>query len=370
MKGVVEWKGGSLLRAIRATIQSRNTSCTFNAIDNKQLYVPPTTLTTRRFVSFIRTARLPGLFQPTMPARPLKPIPSNPVFPRAASSVLIVSPWLRTPTIDDPADYKVLMLRRSSRGFFGSLRVFPGGVLEDADKDPVWRTFIFPKFSNVTTSRLEEMEDAVLHDYEYLFRRGDPENRRVEGDARRDYGLGLMIAAVRETFEECGIALLYPRIDWLQGKKGSSEERVRISEAWRRKVHDDASQFATLCETFGVAPDLEKVVFWSNWNTPETEIRTYDAHFFLSVLDHPVGVGAGGSSSAGGGEPEQPGDDEVHPYVAADGTETLEFAWVTPQEGLDKFGSGDWEMVEPQFCSLAGGFFLAISMELLARCAC
>ncbi|KAI9014325.1 hypothetical protein DFJ74DRAFT_771326 [Hyaloraphidium curvatum] len=276
-----------------------------------------------------------------MPATPLKPVPADPVFPKPASSVIVVSPWKdasRDPT-RDPADYKVLMLRRSARGFFGSLSVFPGGVLEGADTDAKWRD-ILPRLGGLSEEEIRKMEDAVLHDYETLFAKGDRWGRRLEGQARRDFALGLLVAAARETFEECGIALLRPRVDWLEGRPGTAAERVAASDAWRRRVNADAGAFAELCEHFKCAPDLGSLAFWSNWRTPETEIKTYDAHFFLTVLDHPLGADPGG-------------DADIHPYVAADGTETLEFSWVTPQEGIDRFKRDEIELVEPQFCSLA-----------------
>ena len=276
-----------------------------------------------------------------MPAKPLKPIPSNPVYARPASSVIIASPWPRAPTKDDPSDYKILMLRRSSRGFFGGLSVFPGGVLEPSDSLPIWRTQIFPNYGNVSPLDLATMEDRVLHDYSYLFRGGDPHGKQLAGTELRDWALGLLIAAIRETFEECGLALLSPHIDWLQGHVGTASEKEAVAEQWRRKVHDDASQFSVMCSEFRVAPDLHRLTFWGNWNTPTPEIKRYDAHFFLSVLDHPVGSDA-------------VEDAAIHPYVAADGTETLEFNWMTPWEVMQKFHKGEIELVEPQFCSMAG----------------
>lgn len=87
----------------------------------------------------------------------------------------------------------------------------------------------------------------------------------------------------------------------------------------------------------------ESLSFIPSPYSPETEIKRYDAHFFLTILDHPVGASVSDSED----------DALIHPYVEADGTETLEFNWVTPTQGLDKFASGQWEMVEPQFCQLS-----------------
>lgn len=209
-----------------------------------------------------------------MPARPLKPIPVQPVWPRPASSVLVLAP-MHSPQAAQPraaqaqpqTDYSVLMLRRSSRGFFGGLSVFPGGVLEASDNLAVWRSKILPNYGGFTKSILKELEDDVLHDYEVLFARGDPESKKLDGEQRRDWGLGLLIAAIRETFEECGLALFKPHIDWLEGRKGTRTERKEVAEIWRKKVHDDAGMFVELCEKFRVAPDVGKLRFWSNWNT-------------------------------------------------------------------------------------------------------
>jgi hypothetical protein len=80
----------------------------------------------------------------------------RPVEPRVAATILVLR--------DDP--FEVLMVRRHNSGMFASALVFPGGVIEDADRDPAW---------------LDLVNDGDLFD----------------DDAR-----ALRIAAYRETFEE------------------------------------------------------------------------------------------------------------------------------------------------------------------------
>ncbi|KAJ3215152.1 hypothetical protein HDU67_000780 [Dinochytrium kinnereticum] len=186
------------------------------------------------------------------------------------------------------ADFKVLMLKRNARGLFGNLHVFPGGALDEADFQEDWGDILPKSFAARQTSPYKDLRPFA-------------------------------IAAVRETFEECGIALLSPMPSW------SQQEAVE----WREKVHNDGSTFPSLCKTLKTAPNLPQLIHWAHWITPEIEKKRFDTQFFLTVLEKPEASG-----------------------VSVDGKETVSLKWFTPSEALDAFSKGDIRLFPPQFLTL------------------
>ena len=83
-------------------------------------------------------------------------------------------------------------------------------------------------------------------------------------------------------------------------------------EAWRERVHNDASQFKVLCESHKLVPAVDKLIPFANWITPAAERRRYNAHFYLTVLDPSIAV---------------------HETTAADGKELVQLDWFTPDQG-------------------------------------
>lgn len=54
---------------------------------------------------------------------------------------------------------------------------------------------------------------------------------------------------------------------------------------WQTRVHNDAREFYTLCESFNCYPDLWSLHEWSNWLTPTYFIgRRYDTVFYLACI--------------------------------------------------------------------------------------
>ncbi|KAJ3262283.1 Nucleoside diphosphate-linked moiety X motif 19, mitochondrial [Boothiomyces macroporosus] len=137
--------------------------------------------------------------------------------------------------------FKVLLLQRSSHGYFGGLAVFPGGAVHPSDANP---------------------------DYTCLL----PKQQRSWFKTHSNYA----IAALRETFEEAGLLLLDP---WV---KLTKEENLEL----RKKVLNDPTQFISISRTLLRVPILHKLIYWSNWVSPlHMEKHRFDTHFFLTVIN-------------------------------------------------------------------------------------
>src|SRR5947208_12589010 len=98
--------------------------------------------------------------------------PAEPIVPLDSSTVIVVR--------DDRGMLEVFMLERHIRSdFAGGAYVFPGGKLDDSDLDP----------------HLAGWVDG----WEAL--------RKQMGEPDDDLARGLMVCAIRETFEEAGILI-------------------------------------------------------------------------------------------------------------------------------------------------------------------
>ncbi|CAL7950636.1 unnamed protein product [Xylocopa violacea] len=54
---------------------------------------------------------------------------------------------------------------------------------------------------------------------------------------------------------------------------------------WQSRVHNDATEFYTLCENFNCYPDLWSLYEWSNWLTPTyTNGKRFDTAFYLACI--------------------------------------------------------------------------------------
>ncbi len=168
-----------------------------------------------------------------------------------AATVVLLRP-------DDAGDgYSVLLVRRHrGSAFLPDAWVFPGGRVEP--------------------------EDAALPAHRL---RGGVWAHRLGDD-----GVGFLVGAARETFEEAGV--------WLGERPPSDLDRREVASG-RRKL--DAAM-----EASGGVLDLDRFVPWSRWVTPEGERRRFDTVFLLTVAKGAV--------------------------AAHDGHETVASQWVRPAD--------------------------------------
>jgi 8-oxo-dGTP pyrophosphatase MutT (NUDIX family) len=154
--------------------------------------------------------------------------------PRDAASLILVRR-------DGPAPRVLMGQRGAGARFMPSKFVFPGGAIDPAD--------------------------AALEDAARLAPRCAA---RLAHGAPADLGLALARAAVRETFEETGLALGAP----------DPAARMRAEAApagWRGFLGA------------GLTPALDRLTFFFRAITPPTRPVRFDARFFLADAAHVVG---------------------------------------------------------------------------------
>lgn len=121
-------------------------------------------------------------------------------------------------------------------------------------------------------------------------------------------------AALRETFEECGVLLAH-------GGGGS------VSQGDRDDLTNHRVGLAALLAERNLMPSLDAITCVDRWITPEGEPRRYDTRFFAAVL--PEGAEA---------------DDRT--------TESSRSFWVSPAEALEQFGRGELALMPPTWAQL------------------
>jgi 8-oxo-dGTP pyrophosphatase MutT (NUDIX family) len=148
------------------------------------------------------------------------------------------------------AGLEALLLRRQrSMAFAGGMHVFPGGSVHATDSEPV--PWVGPSA-------------AVWA-------------QRWGCDA--DQARALVVAGVRETFEETGILLAGAGPDSVLGVCAGPE----WDEARRALEAGEITMAAFLADR-GLVLRADLLGAWAHWVTPEFEPRRFDTHFFIAVL--------------------------------------------------------------------------------------
>ncbi|WP_156371180.1 NUDIX hydrolase [Nocardia arizonensis] len=130
----------------------------------------------------------------------------------------------------------------------------------------------------------------------------------------------LVCAAVRETFEECGVLLAGPTADTVvSDTAGYRDARGRME----RREMSLAGFLAA--EKLVLRADLLRP--WANWITPVIEPRRYDTRFFVAIL--PSGQRADGATS-----------------------EAAHVQWRTPAAALDRWRAGEDVLLPPTWSQL------------------
>lgn len=198
---------------------------------------------------------------------------------------------------DAPEGPEAFIMERSmTMAFSAGATVFPGGKVDSSDTVP-----------------------------DQLFREADMPYWQQTLGTTAEQAKRLLMAAIRETFEEVGVLFARPiHGGALVDPRNFEEERVRI-EAGQLVFSDFLTQYQ-------LAPDFTYLRPWSRWITPIGESRRYDTHFFLAAF--PYGQEAR--------------------LVTEEATSAT---WLRPQEALDLFGQGSTYLMPPtwaQFERLKG----------------
>lgn len=166
---------------------------------------------------------------------------------------------------------QVLMLRRTAGAAFGGAWVFPGGVLENQDRDPG------------------------------LYRRcfGIDDARASRALSLPRGGLAYWLAAIRETFEEAGLLLAV----------NGCGQALRAAAGERRALTAGRAAFADLCRRGNWRLPAGRLRYVAHWITPSAAPRRFSTRFFLAAA--PPAAAA-----------------------RADGREALSAQWLNPGQAL------------------------------------
>ena len=214
-----------------------------------------------------------------------------PLVPRPAATVMLI----RDAADGSETGLAVFLMRRHAKMHFAAgTMVFPGGGVDDRDRnaDIAW---VGPP----------------------------PQWWAQRFGIEPDLAEALVCAAARETFEESGVLFAGPADD--------PEGIVGDPSAYRDFRHALAN--GTL--SFGDFLRRENLVLrsdllrpWANWVTPEAErTRRYDTYFFVGAL--PEGQRADGEN-----------------------TESDRAGWTTPQAAIDDFAAGRSFLLPPTWTQL------------------
>ncbi len=199
---------------------------------------------------------------------------SEPVTPRLSATVLLLR--------DSPAGIEVFMVVRHHQIDFASgAIVFPGGSLDDSDRDPRVRAFA---------------DGAEMLD---------------------DNQLAVRTAAAREAFEECGV--LYAR-DPATGAIVDGARAQALGEKYRTALDANEIGMADVAEREGLRLALDQLTPFAHWITPATLPKRFDTHFFLAPA---------------------PGDHAL----AHDGSEAVDSVWIRPEIAVADADSNQRTMV-------------------------
>ena len=220
-----------------------------------------------------------------------EPLPTRP-----AATVMLVR--------DVPGGLKIFLMRRHSQMEFApGVIVFPGGGVDDRDR-------------NADLGKLGAWAGPPPQWWAQRF------------GIEPDLAAALVCAAARETFEESGVLFAGPADD----PDGIVRDASVYADA-RRALDDRTLSFADFLRTENLVLRSDLLRPWANWVTPEAErTRRYDTYFFVGAL--PEGQRADGEN-----------------------TESDRAGWALPQDAIGDFEAGRNILLPPtwtQLDSLAG----------------
>jgi len=196
---------------------------------------------------------------------------------------------------DTTAGIEVFLMRRvQSMQFVAGVTVFPGGGVDERDRDA----------------------DIAWH---------GPDRQWWAGKFGVDPVLAgaLVCAAARETFEESGVLFAGPADD----PSGIVSDASRYRDA-RRALESREVSFGEFLAAENLVLRADLLRPWANWVTPKEErTRRYDTFFFVGAL------------------PEGQRADN-------DNTESDHADWCTPQAALDEFEQGRSFLLPPTWTQL------------------
>lgn len=175
----------------------------------------------------------------------------TPIDAKPASTIIVVRDG-------DHGIEAYLMRRQASMAFAAGMYVFPGGGMHPSDVT-----------DDVPWAGTPPAEWATLLGCDESLARG------------------LVVAAVRETFEETGVLLAGPDQHTVIADTSGAE-----MESSRDALEEGRVSFAGFLHDHGLVLRADLVGAWAHWITPRFEPRRYDTRFFVAALPAGQRVGA------------------------------------------------------------------------------
>ncbi len=200
---------------------------------------------------------------------------ANEALARLAATILLLR--------DGAAGLEVFMVvRHHAIDFASGALVFPGGRLDDNDHTVAANAALCPNPGGL---------DAT--------------------------DLAFRVAAIRETFEECGVFLARPR-----GEQALIDaERLRaIKAAHQEELAAGRLAFDTVLDTHNLTPAIDLLTPYAHWITPSHQPKRYDTKFFVARAP----------------------DEHL---AVHDGSESVDSVWISPQKVIDDTRAGRFKLV-------------------------
>lgn len=207
--------------------------------------------------------------------------------PRPASSVVLMREC-------DDHRFEVFFVKRHGKSkFMANAYVFPGGRMDEEDKDA----------------------GVALHCRGYL-----PQDLAARLGTDETDAVGLHIAAFRELFEEAG-ALLATESDGSTIDLDSPSEEERY-DTYREMLQEEEVSFTQIVEWEDLSLRVDELVYFAHWITPEIEKHRYDTRFFLARA------------------PEKQ-------VLVHDDKETTASSWMAPADAIARAQQGEFLLAPP-----------------------
>lgn len=206
---------------------------------------------------------------------------------RDATTLLLLRP------VEGPDPFEIFMVRRTAKAaFMASAMVFPGGRVDPADAD-----------------------DRLLARCDM----GRDEAAERMGMADGTAALALLLAGVRETFEEAGLLLAHGPDGPLDLEDGALRGRLAKH---RDRLNARETTLLALTEDEDLRLEVRRLAFYAHWITPPIAARRFDTRFLVARA--PAG---------------QRGQH--------DAVETTASAWLSPRAALEGYAAGDLQLAPP-----------------------
>lgn len=151
-----------------------------------------------------------------------------------------------------------LMRRQTSMKFAAGFYVFPGGGVQADD-----------------------------HDLQIPWSGPDADVWAARWRCEAGLARALVVAAVRETFEETGVLLAGPDAHTVLADTSTPD-----MEQARDDLEEGRIGFGEFLTSRGLVLRADLLGAWAHWITPDFEPRRYDTRFFVAALPHGQRVGA------------------------------------------------------------------------------